>query len=107
MGRDLDRLVCDHCRLELAGEGAALVLVIDPEDRVRTVRGVRLACKDACLPVPTAHELSVVPLAQLGDVFDYADRVIGEHDWERGTINRLSQILTLVHRQRRSSRADH
>ena len=51
------------------------------------------------MPRREEDEIALVfHFAALGDVFDYAERIIPAHDWERGTIHRLSQILTALHR---------
>lgn len=102
-----DALVCDGCASEAKNEGA-LVLVLDT-DRHRamtTVRRVHVACGSACLPKPDREGATVTTFSfdELGDVFDFADRVLVEHDWESGTIQRLSRVLVALHDTSRRAR---
>ena len=79
------------------------MLVIDPRERVKTVRHVHVACGAPCMPSKDDSDIAVVfHFSALVDVFDYAERIIPAHDWERGTIHRLSRILTALHRDQRS-----
>jgi hypothetical protein len=42
----------------------------------------------------------VLSFSAIDDVFDYADRLIAAHDWERGTVQRLSRVLAAIHQRR-------
>lgn len=98
-----DPLRCDGCAAE-AGLDGALVLVVQADIAVKTVRSVRVSCGPACVPAEDPGSVASFTFAELGDVFDFADRIIPAHDWERGTVQRLSRILVALHqRTRRAS----
>lgn len=95
-----DPLRCDGCSRESWPDGA-LVLVVEEEPKVKTVRHVRITCGKACSErSPAEYDVVVHEFAAMNDVFDYADRVIAAHDWERGTVQRLSRVLAAIHRRR-------
>lgn len=98
-------LRCDGCATE-AGIDGALILVLMPDTSVKTVRGVRIACA-TCGPSSAGLEdpgsVATFTFAELGDVFDFADRIIPAHDWERGTVQRLSRVLVALHQLSRQS----
>lgn len=100
-----DPLRCEDCAAEAGLEGA-LILVLLRDVRVKTVRSVRVAC-GTCEPPPASaeHPASVArfAFAELGDVFDFAERVIPAHDWERGTVQQLSRVLVALHQRARST----
>ena len=106
---DDNPLRCDGCFRESWPEGS-LVLHIRDEDDVSTVRHVRVSCGAACAgrePVdarPIDRETVIARFAAIGDVFDYADRLLAVHDWDRGTVQRLSRVLAELHRRRGSTR---
>lgn len=99
---DENPLRCDGCSGESWPDGS-LVLVVRDEDRVTTVRNVRVTCGPTCAPPDSGdagHETVVCQFATIDDIFDYADRLIAAHDWERGTVQRLSRVLAALHRRR-------
>lgn len=101
--KDHDSLLCDGCSRESWPDGS-LVLHVRAEDTVTTVRNVRVACGTTCAESvgepSTDGETVVFSFGMIEDVFDYADRIIAEHDWERGTVQRVSRVLAALHRRR-------
>jgi hypothetical protein len=77
---DDNPLRCDGCSNESWPDGS-LVLVVRAEPEISTVKNVRVTC---------------------GPTFDYADRLIAAHDWERGMVQRLARVLAALHRKRSS-----
>jgi hypothetical protein len=100
---DEDPLRCDGCSRESWPDGS-LVLLLREEETIKTVRYVRVACGPVCasteLADPNEHAAVVFSFRTIEDVFDYADRMIAAHDWERGTVQRLSRVLAALHRRR-------
>jgi hypothetical protein len=99
-----DPLRCDGCSRESWPDGSLVLHLRDYQD-VRTVSNVRLTCGPACTGSrPSNAELDAetvtFELGTIEDVFDYADRMIAAHDWERGTVQRLSRVLAALHRRR-------
>lgn len=99
--RAAESLRCDACASD-AFDGS-LVLVLEPAERVYSVRSVRVVCGTRCAERDTSFDVAVrFAFAAVGDVFDYAERVIPAHDWERDTVDRLSAVLAALHARRRS-----
>lgn len=99
---DDDSLRCDGCSRESWPDGS-LVLHVRAEDDVSTVRTVRVSCGTACANAGEStieSDAVVFSFGKIADVFDYADQVIAAHDWERGTVQRLSRVLAALHRRR-------
>jgi len=95
-------LRCDGCSRESWPDGS-IVLVVQHEPRGKTVRRVHVSCGPACTAQSSAESEAVLyRFEELDDVLDSADRIIAAHDWERGTVQRLSRVLAAVH-QRRSA----
>lgn len=98
-------LRCHGCATD-AGIDGALVLVLMPDAPVKTVRTVRVSCR-TCGPASGGVEapgtVTTFTFAELGDVFDFAERIIPAHDWERGTVQRLSRVLVALHQLSRRS----
>lgn len=97
-------LRCDGCSRECWPDGA-IVLHVRDEDKVSTVRHVRVSCGAACAGKELVDRkvdagAVISSFATIGDVFDFADRLLALHDWERGTVHRLSRVLAAVHRKR-------
>lgn len=92
-------LRCDGCTAN-AGHDGALVFVLQHGAPVQTVRSVRVAC-GACGPASLRTEppdtVTSFTFVELGDVFDFADRIIPQHDWERGTVQQLARVLVALH----------
>lgn len=96
-------LRCDGCAAE-AGLDGALILVLLADASVKTVRNVRVSCGTcgpSSAPVEDPSSVATFTFQELGDVFDFADRIIPAHDWERGTVQRLSRILVAIHQRAR------
>lgn len=95
-----DDLLCDGCARETWPDGSILLVVQD--DRVvKTVRTVRITCGQTCVGTPSIEGEAVFhSFVGISNVFDYADALIAAHDWERGTVQRLSRVLAAVHRRR-------
>lgn len=101
---DDDPLRCDTCSRESWPDGS-LILVVRDEDAVMTVRNVRVTCGASCAssaPPSVDVEGAAIECSfkKIEDVFDYADHLIAAHDWERGTVQRLSRVLAALHRRR-------
>ena len=99
---DDDSLRCDGCARESWPDGS-LILHVRAEEDVSTVRTVRVTCGTSCAndATPSADgETVIFSFGKITDVFDYADQVIAAHDWERGTVQRLSRVLAALHRRR-------
>jgi hypothetical protein len=110
---DDDPLRCDFCSRESWPDGS-LVLLVQAEPDVawkaaqvlKTVKTVRVTCGPTCASgssvsdVGVEGETVVFSFGKIDDVFDYADNVIAAHDWERGTVQRLSRVLAALHRRR-------
>lgn len=101
---DDDPLRCDGCSRESWPDGS-LVLVVRDEDAVMRVRSVRVICGAACAssaPPLSEGDGNVIECSfvKISNVFDYADEIIAAHDWERGTVQRLSRVLAALHRRR-------
>jgi hypothetical protein len=99
-----DPLRCDGCSRESWPDGS-IVLHVREDERVSTVNHVRLTCGPTCAgsgpsDVELGGQTVVFRLETIDDVFDYADRMIAAHDWERGTVQRLSRVLAALHRRR-------
>ena len=98
-------LRCDACSRESWPDGS-LVLHVQAEPDVKTVKNVRVTCGPTCASrrsvaeIGTGGETVVFSFGTIDDVFDYADHVIAAHDWERGTVQRLSRVLAALHRRR-------
>jgi hypothetical protein len=85
----------------------SLVLVLDPTERVYTVRSVRVVCCARCAERDDSFDVAVrFAFASVGDVFDYAEKVIPAHDWDRDTIDRLSSVLAALHARRKARAAE-
>jgi hypothetical protein len=108
---DDDPLRCDGCSRESWPDGSLILLVqaeqlaASPSPQVlRTVKTVRVTCGPTCSsgasPVELEGETVVFSFGKIRDVFDYADNVIAAHDWDRGTVQRLSRVLAALHRRR-------
>lgn len=81
----------------------ALVLVLDPSEPVYTVTSVRVVCCERCAENDASYDVAVrFAFGGVGDVFDYAERVIPAHDWDRDTIDRLSSVLAALHARRKA-----
>lgn len=105
---DDNPLRCDACSRESWPDGS-LVLHVRDEERVTTVRNVRVMCGPTCASTshgdePLEDGAMVFSFGAIEDVFDYADRLIAAHDWERGTVQRLSRVLAALHRKRAPTR---
>lgn len=100
---DDDPLRCDGCFRESWPDGS-IVLHVRAEDDTPTVKNVRVTCGTDCSSdggEPSSDGDAVVfSFRKISDVFDYADQVIAAHDWERGTVQRLSRVLVALHRRR-------
>lgn len=93
-------LRCDGCARESWPDGS-IVLVVESEPRVKTVRRVQISCGRACEAASSLESETVLyEFKELGDVLDCADRIIAAHDWERGTVQRLSRVLAALHQRR-------
>jgi hypothetical protein len=97
---------CDGCSRESWPDGS-LVLVVRDESAISTVKNVRVTCGPACASSELVERESgadavVFSFGGIDDVFDCADRLIAAHDWERGTVTRLSRVLAALHRKRHS-----
>lgn len=101
---DDDPLRCDGCSRESWPEGS-LVIHVRAEEAFTTVKHLRVTCGRACesraaLASDAEGDVIECSFASIGDVFDYADQLIAAHDWERGTVQRLSRVLAAIHRRR-------
>ena len=110
---DDNPLRCDGCSRESWPDGS-LVLLVQAEHGVvaatkqvlKTVKTVRVTCGPTCTSGSSVTDLDiegetvVFSFGKIDDVFDYADNVIAAHDWERGTVQRLSRVLAALHRRR-------
>jgi hypothetical protein len=80
------------------------VLRLRDERAVKTVTSVHVACGPGCASsehvAPGDDDAFEVSFGAIDDVFDYVDRLIAAHDWERGTVQRLSRVLAELHRKR-------
>lgn len=86
-------LACDGCRAH-AGRDGAVVLVLDPTTRVKTVRDVRVACGKRCAQAAREDGAAeFVSLATITDVLECLDRLVATYDWERGTVDRFARVL--------------
>lgn len=81
------------------------MLLLDPSERVYTVRSVRVVCSARCAEQHDSREIAVrFAFAGVGDVLDCAERLIPAHDWDRDTVDRFASILAALHARRRGRR---